>query len=74
MAEGKRDFLKKCMTKKVIEEILRVLTCAIVIFILMEIVWPGIVLAYININWVLIFWLLNVILLLFIKNKRDHNG
>lgn len=74
MAEGKRDFLKKCMTKKVIEEILRVLTGAIVIFILMEIVWPGIVLAYININWVLIFWLLNVILLLFIKNKRDHNG
>jgi hypothetical protein len=38
----------------------------------MEIVWPGMVLAYININLVLIFWVFDVILLLLIKEKEKR--
>lgn len=60
------------MAKQILEEIFYVLTGALVIFVIMEIVWSGIVLAYININWVLIFWLINVILLL--TNKKEIKG
>lgn len=42
----------------IIQELFYVLTGALVIFVLMEIVWPGIVLAYINVNWVLILWVI----------------
>lgn len=42
----------------VIQELFYVLTGALVIFVLMEIVWPGLVLAYINVNWVLILWVI----------------
>lgn len=44
--------------KILIEELFYVLTAALVIFILMELLWPGIILAYINLNWVLILWLI----------------
>ena len=45
-------------------EFFYVLAGAIAIFILLEIVWTGIVLAYININWVLILWLIDSIFIL----------
>lgn len=51
------------------KEIFYVLTGALLIFCLMELIHSGIVLAYININWVLIFWLIDVIILLSISNK-----
>lgn len=46
------------------------LTAVLVIFIFLEIIWPSIVLAYININIVLIFWLIDVSILL-ISSKND---
>ena len=61
------------MAKQILEEIFYVLTGALVIFVIMEIVWSGIVLAYININWVLIFWLISVILLLTRKEEIKGN-
>ncbi len=48
------------MNRKIIlitRELFYVFTAALVIFAAMETVWPGVVLAYININWVLILWL-----------------
>jgi hypothetical protein len=66
--------LLKTMFKQIFQETFYVLTGALIVFVLMEIVWPGIVLAYININWVLIFWLLNVILLLTINSKNNANN
>lgn len=50
-----------------IREFFYVLTGSLVIFSLLELVWPGIVLAYINLNWVLILWLFAAILVLLIK-------
>lgn len=41
-----------------LKEFFYTLTGALVIFILLELSWPGIVLAYINLNFVLIFWLI----------------
>jgi hypothetical protein len=58
------------MYKQIIEETFYVLTGATIFFMLMEIFWPGIVLAYININWVLILWLINGILLLLFDGKK----
>jgi hypothetical protein len=52
------------MYKQITEETFYTLTGALVVFVLLEIIWPGIVLAYININWVLILWLINGMLLL----------
>ncbi len=51
-------------SKIIIQEIFYVLTGALAIFAVMESVWPGVVLAYININAVLLFWLFFGILVL----------
>ena len=48
----------------IIEEIFYVLTGALAVFTGLELVWPGVVLAYININAVLLFWLIFGILVL----------
>jgi len=55
------------------QELFYVLTAALGIFIVFESGWPGLVLAYININWVLILWLISGILLL-INQKTMING
>lgn len=57
---------------KVIEynrELFYFFSIAIIIFFLLEIFWPGIVLAYFNINILLFFWLINLIF--FVFNKKD---
>lgn len=51
----------------IFKELFYALTGALVIFVVMEIIWPGIVLAYININYVLISWLIIGIVLLVIS-------
>ena len=38
------------------KEIFYVLSGALVIFAVLELIWPSLVLAYINLNWVLILW------------------
>lgn len=53
----------------ILKEIFYVLTGALVAFVLLETVWTGVVLAYININWVLIFWLFFGIMILIIDNN-----
>ena len=42
--------------KYLLTEIFYALSGAIVIFAMLETFWPGVVLAYINLNWVLLFW------------------
>lgn len=53
------------------DELFYVLTGALVVFVLLEIIWPGVVLAYINTNWVLILWLLNGMVILLINNTKQ---
>lgn len=48
----------------VFRELFYVLTGALAVFSLVETVWPGTVLAYINLNWILIFWLVVGIVIL----------
>ncbi|HOZ55863.1 MAG: hypothetical protein BWY51_00423 [Parcubacteria group bacterium ADurb.Bin316] len=57
------------MLLKIFNEFFYILSGALLIFILLEIIWSGIVLAYININWVLLFWLLDVIFILLNTEK-----
>ena len=45
-------------------ELFYVITGALLIFSFLEIFWPGIVLAYLNLNYILIFWLINGIIIL----------
>jgi len=52
-------------------EIFYVLTGAIIIFALMESVEPDIVLAYLDLNWLLIFWLIVGIFILINNKKSD---
>ena len=52
-------------------EIFYTLTIALVILTILELIWPSIVLAHININLILIFWLINAsVLLITTKNKN----
>ncbi len=48
----------------IISEFFYVLTGSLVVFSLLELIWPGVVLAYINLNWVLILWLFAGIIVL----------
>ncbi len=53
-------------------EIFYVLTGALVFFAFFETVCPGIVLAYININWVLILWLIDAIFILLVDYSKQN--
>lgn len=50
-----------------LEESFYILTFAIIVFSLIEFFWPRLVLAYINLNYVLLVWFICGILLLTIK-------
>ena len=45
-------------------ELFYVLTGAILIFACLEIFWPGMILAHLNLNYILIFWLISGIIIL----------
>lgn len=46
------------MAKIFLQELFYCLTGSLIIFSIFELIHPGLVLAYINLNWVLIFWLI----------------
>lgn len=52
------------------QELWYVLTGALAVWSILELIWPGVILAYINMNVVLIFWLINSIILLVIQNNK----
>ena len=55
---------------QICRELFYALTGALVIFVIMELSWPGIILAYINMNWLLIFWLIVGIVILVVDRKQ----
>lgn len=55
------------------QELFYVLTGALLIFSVMEFFWERIVLVYINLSWVLILWMINVIVLLLLTLKNNEN-
>lgn len=57
---------------QITKELFYALTGALLIFCFLEIIRPGVVLAYININWVLIFWLIVSIIVL-AANRVNNN-
>ena len=57
----------------ILKEFFYVLTGALLIFIILEIVWPGVVLAYLNLNLLLIFWLVNGIVIIILDKKYNTN-
>lgn len=53
----------------ILKEFFYILTSFLVVFLLLELIWPGVVLSCVNINWILIFWLIfGMLILLFNKN------
>jgi len=56
------------LIKPFLQELFYAITIALVALTFLELIWPGVVLAYININLVLIIWLFNASVLL-IKNN-----
>lgn len=54
--------------KPILREIFVVLSAGLLLFALMETVWPQIVTAYVNVNMILIFWLIiGIIYISFVK-------
>jgi|GEM_PF-1125275 hypothetical protein len=58
----------------IILELFYVLTGGLVIFIVMELLWPGIILAYFNLNWALILWIIAGIVILYLNNGVIKNN
>ena len=54
----------------ILKELFYVLTGSIVIFVVLELLWSGIVISYINLNLVLLAWLIiGIVILGLNKNK-----
>jgi hypothetical protein len=49
------------------EEVFYWLSAALTLFIAMEIIWPNIILAYFNLNWLLALWSISAVVLLIKK-------
>jgi hypothetical protein len=47
------------------------LSLALAVLAILELIWPGLVSAYMNINFVLILWLINGMIILFKPEKND---
>ena len=56
------------MFKEILKELFYMLTGALVIFACFELVYPGVVLAYMNYNILLLFWLIIGIIIVLSKN------
>ena len=56
-------------TYLILKELFYVLTGALVIFVALELVWPDIILAYINLNWILLIWLFIAIIILIMDTR-----
>lgn len=54
-------------------ELFYFLSILLVVFVILELFWPRIILAYINLNYVLLIWLLNGIILLLVKKEDLKN-
>ena len=52
-----------------LKELFYTFTGALVIFCFLEIISPNLVLAYVNINWILIVWFFNGIIILINTNN-----
>ncbi|MFW5888543.1 MAG: hypothetical protein ACOCVY_02390 [Patescibacteria group bacterium] len=59
------------MTKYFFQELFYVLLAALVIFGVLESLWPRLVLAYININWLLIGWVVSGIVVIIVDNNAS---
>lgn len=46
------------------EELFNFLSVALLIFLGLEIIWPNIILAYLNWNWLLVAWVISGVILL----------
>ena len=67
MAEDKRDI--KIII--VLEEIFRILGLALLIFIVLEMIKPRLILAYLNLNFLLLVWLaIGILILVLIKKNK----
>ncbi|MDD4333023.1 MAG: hypothetical protein PHT51_02820 [Patescibacteria group bacterium] len=64
--------MRKQIITIITTELFYILTGALVIFCAMELLWERMVLSYVNINWVLIFWLIDVMVLLVINNANPR--
>jgi len=60
------------MRQAFLKELFYVLTGSLIIFSGLELIHSGLVLAYININWVLIFWLIIGIVIILINSQADE--
>jgi hypothetical protein len=55
-----------------IQELFYFLSISIAILALLELVWPGLVSAYLNLNYILILWLISGMIILLNPNKNDR--
>jgi hypothetical protein len=56
--------------KLITQELFYILSTAVLIFIIIELLWPRLILAYFNVAYLLILWFINGILLLVIKPNK----
>jgi hypothetical protein len=57
-------------TKIIIQEVFYFLSACLIIFSLMEIFKPRMVLAYLNLNWLFLFWFIFAVAMLFLRDEE----
>jgi len=62
--------LRNTKVKIFIQELFYVLTASLLIFAILETIWPRVVLAYISLGKVLILWLIIAIILLILPKRK----
>jgi len=56
------------LSRVIRQEIFYFLAILLAVFIVLEMLWPNIILAYLNLNWLLVLWLISGIILLIKSN------
>lgn len=64
---------KKTIFYRILKEIFYVLLASLLIFSLFETLWPRIVISKINLNWLLLLWLLIGIFILITKPQGEKD-
>lgn len=57
--------------KIIAQEIFYILSSALLVFTALEMIWPRVVLAYIDLSWVLLIWLIIGIFIIVTKEKSS---
>ena len=62
--------MNKAITYLITKEFFYILTTAVIVFFVLEIIWPGVAISRINENYLLILWAVDGIVILLLNDDK----